>query len=92
MSISYTWQKLHEAVVGLAAIEAPINERVEFAFSRLSHIPPGDCAPELNEKWEALYADYAALPTSGEERLRGLKQLAKDIVSAYDEACRHTTW
>lgn len=100
MSLSYTWQKLHAAVLILASGTGTIQERLCDAYvdSLIRLHDPNDFPLEMRKDFEAIQKELTAVPPSGNEGSAKAStndmtddkasEIAEKIVSMYDEITR----
>jgi len=99
ITLSYAWEKLHMAVLALAALRVPIKERLVLAYvHNLSVLEPEDVPEPIKAKFNAVHKRITeADPVGDEGRIRAsvnamsdeeASHLAEEIVSMYDKITR----
>jgi hypothetical protein len=99
MGLSYGWQKLHEAVLGMAGSERSLRDRLVSAMQALNSLAPEDLGNEetlgrfqgLKEQLtrdpaEAAEGTIAATISKLEEE--EVESCIAEIVGIYDDICR----
>src|SRR5438552_4117724 len=95
MSLDYTWEKFHVAVLGLASGQGDIRQRLADAFvGSLIRLKPDELPEELRDDFRALQKELTSARPEGDEgtvlastnTMSGNRaaELAKQIVSMYD--------
>ena len=100
MSLDYTWEKLHVAVIDLAAGTGSIQDRLYYAYSGALILlyEQDDFPEEMREQFEAIQTELTSVKPSGNEgsikastdAMTDSKatEIAKKIVSLYDSITR----